>query len=92
MHGCRDCKFDCCDDCFIEHNKKLKTYNLHMAPEYFTANNWSFEYDIWSLGVILYRLITLRYPFDTKEKTLECFYNKDLVQDKDLQAVIGKIF
>ena len=44
-------------------------YNLniyYMAPEVLNGKDYSFESEIWSLGVILYRLCALDYPWDKK--------------------------
>lgn len=39
----------------------------YQSPEQVLGQHYGFEADIWSLGILLYRLCTLRYPFDPKE-------------------------
>ena len=38
---------------------------MYMAPEVISSVPYSFEADIWSLGIILYKLCTLKHPFET---------------------------
>lgn len=38
-----------------------------MAPETFEGNGYSFEADIWSLGVLLYEFLFARLPFGEQE-------------------------
>lgn len=45
---------------------------VFMAPEVF-RRNYSFESDLWSLGILLYQLTTSRFPFwDTEDKASVC--------------------
>ena len=39
-----------------------------MAPEIFDKNGYSFEVDIWALGIIMYNLLTGLFPFYDKDK------------------------
>ena len=36
---------------------------FYIAPEVFQESPYSFEADIWSLGIILYEMCCLEYPF-----------------------------
>ncbi|XP_043281505.1 serine/threonine-protein kinase Nek3-like isoform X3 [Venturia canescens] len=40
----------------------------YMAPEIFEGKIYDFSCDIWSAGIILYELLTNRYPFVTKNR------------------------
>ena len=58
----------------ITENKKRRytvcgTYN-YMAPEMFENNGkgYSFEVDIWSVGIIMYQLLTGKLPFNGENK------------------------
>ena len=35
-----------------------------ISPEIVQNQTYSFKIDIWSLGVLLYELVALKYPFD----------------------------
>ena len=51
----------------------FKTFTIigtphYMAPEVFEGNGYSFEVDLWSLGIVLYEYICFKLPFgDTGE-------------------------
>ena len=50
---------------------------LYMAPEVITNIGYSFNTDIWSLGCVLYEMITFKSPFRTDEKiNLMDLFNK----------------
>ena len=35
----------------------------YMAPEIINKSNYSFPVDVWALGVLIYKILTLDYPF-----------------------------
>jgi len=39
----------------------------YIAPELYRDERYSFKADIWSLGVILYEMCALDYPFHSKD-------------------------
>ena len=50
---------------------KMKTLSeagtpYYTSPEQFASKPYGFEADVWSLGILLYRLCALCYPFDPK--------------------------
>ena len=78
----------------------------YLAPEVCKGESYNNKADIWALGVIIYELITLRKPFDTREgvqstdgafQTLfDMITNKPLEQlppgtDSDLQVLIRAV-
>lgn len=42
---------------------------FYMSPEVHREQSYTFSSDIWSLGIILYRLCALKYPFDETSGT-----------------------
>ena len=48
----------------------------YMAPEIFEGNGYSFEVDIWAIGIIMYKLILGELPFYDKDN------NKDALKTK----------
>jgi len=46
------------------HTETIVTTLEYSAPEILNNQKYSFEVDIWSLGVTFYQLITLNYPFE----------------------------
>ena len=53
-------------DMDVDHNTSVTTLGTpyYMAPEVFKRDRYGDKADMWSLGVILYELVTLRRPFD----------------------------
>ena len=69
----------------INENEKKKDIvgtPIFVAPEIVNENNigYSFEVDIWAIGIIMYNLLTGDYPFKGDEKKL---YEKILKSDFD---------
>lgn len=48
----------------LHYAKTLVTEPQYSAPEIIEKNLYSYEADIWSLGVTFYQLITLNFPFE----------------------------
>ena len=46
-----------------EKRKSYKGTVLNMAPEIIKGKEYSFPADLWSLGIVLYRLCALNYPW-----------------------------
>ena len=54
----------------LKHTKtRIESSPKYQAPEILKKENYSFEADIWSLGVTFYELITLNYPFEGNDDT-----------------------
>jgi serine/threonine protein kinase len=50
---------------------------LYMSPEVITSDGYDFKSDVWSLGCVIYELITFKSPFRTDEKiSLFDLFNK----------------
>ena len=48
--------------------KEIKGVPIYMAPEIVKKEPYSFEIDIWSLGIIMYKLLTGENPFFHKDR------------------------
>ena len=56
---------------------------IYMAPEVRNKQNYSFSCDIWSLGIVLYELCTLNYPFNLSSDLFNFIhYNNLNINDK----------
>ena len=54
----------------LKHTKtRIESSPKYQAPEILEKKEYSFEADIWSLGVTFYELITLNYPFEGNNDT-----------------------
>ena len=60
--------------------KEIKGVPLYMAPEILKEEPYSFEIDIWSLGIIMYKLLTGKNPFfhEDKKKLFESIKNSEI--------------
>lgn len=47
--------------------KSLAGTKVYMSPQCIFGECYSFETDVWSLGIILYELLTLELPFDVSD-------------------------
>ena len=47
---------------------------FYIAPEVFNDKPYSFEADIWSLGVLLYEMCCLEYPFNPKDSDNDAMF------------------
>ena len=56
------------------------TFDEYLSPEILLKLPYSFKNDIWSLGILLFHLMTLRYPF-TKEQM------KDICDTKKIEPL-----
>ena len=69
---CKLGDFGCCK---VLNRTKQKAYTMgvgtpyYIAPEQWKERPYSFENDIWSLGIILYQLCALDYPFNPESQT-----------------------
>ncbi|KAG9481792.1 hypothetical protein GDO78_010816 [Eleutherodactylus coqui] len=64
-------------------NQPLKTpcFTLHYAaPELLNANGYDESCDLWSLGVILYTMLSGQVPFQCHEKTLMCTSAEEIMK------------
>ena len=70
----------------IQNATKLIDSTSVLAPELIENKPYSNKIDIWSLGIILYELMTLRKPFEIKSITLlfEKINNADYPKIKNL--------
>ena len=89
--------FGLCDT--IDENSKTNALGtpLTMAPEVFESGNPSLKSDLWSLGIIIYKLFFMEYPFNGKTKiklNQDIHSNCDkikVIKDQDLNNLIRQL-
>lgn len=59
---------------------------FYMAPEVVNKINYNEKIDIWSLGIILYYMLTGVRPYDG-EKTIDIF--KSIINNNFLKSIIS---
>ena len=50
--------------------------SYYLAPEFFSADGYGFEVDIWAAGVLLFFMLTNDYPFKFKDKTHKSIHDE----------------
>lgn len=101
---CNDKIYKICDFGLSIKIKENETVNRfigsanYISPEIILRKNYSFDVDVWSLGVILYFLITGLKPFEgtdfesTFENITEIKYDKKNISSLELFDLLNKIF
>lgn len=64
-----------------EHTYGTKNY---IAPESFDLNMYSKKTDLWSLGILLYKYITNKFPYVIQPDRMQHFYVKNYFKKLDL--------
>ena len=74
-------------------NNKEKDYSLflYISPEIINEQEYDQKSDVWSLGCILYELITKKKPFYLTENILKINYNKSLIMNNDFEYLLSKL-
>ena len=72
---------------------KEKEYSLllYNSPEIINGQNYNEKSDLWSLGCILYEIITKKKPFYLIENILKINYNKNLIMNSDFEYLLSKL-
>lgn len=64
---------------------------LYMSPELIEDSGYDFKADVWSLGCVIYELMTLRSPFQTEEKvTFKDIFKK--INTADYEKISDKLY
>ena len=80
----------------FEKNDLITTFcgsPLYMAPEIITSHEYNSLSDIWSLGVVLYELLSKKHPYncDTKKELWGKFKDKTLVIEyESIQSIVKR--
>ena len=82
-----------------EKRKSIKGTPLYMAPELLKEKEYSYEVDIWALGIIIYKILIGKTPFETqsfpellqKVRRMEYTFPKNKKIDNDAKDLINKI-
>lgn len=82
-----------------EKRKSIKGTPLYMAPELLSEKEYSYEIDIWSLGIIIYTILIGKTPFETqnfcelldKVKRMDYTFPKNKKISDDAKDLISKI-
>ena len=61
---------------------------LYMAPELFIRNHYENTSDLWSLGVILFMMITGNHLFSSKNMTGKCMVRIDYMASGATQSLV----
>ena len=70
---------------------------VYMAPEILKGEEYDFKCDLWSIGIIIYRLIFGKSPYPGKTeiiliKNIDTFENKRIkIENKELEDLIKKL-
>ena len=81
-----------------EKRKSIKGTPLYMAPELLEEKEYSYEIDIWSLGIIIYAILIGKTPFETnhfselleKVKRMDYSFPKNKNIDNDAKDLVNK--
>ena len=65
---------------------------LYAAPEFFFFDTVGQDFDTWSLGVILYEIMTLCKPFKNEKRIRKIKYDHKLIGDKQIRNIVEHIF
>lgn len=63
--------------------------NVYMSPRMVIGQGHDYRSDLWSLGIFLYELLTLKTPFNRKNETDLGIFHNILNHEKDLKKVDG---
>ncbi len=77
----------------IDFNKKTDDYStfLYHSPEVIDGQDFNKRSDIWSVGCILYELITKKKPFYLIENIQRIKYERSIIHDNDFEYFLSKL-
>ena len=82
--------------CLVENDEGIVSQAgtpAYMAPEVAAGDEYSFAADVWSLGVILYALVSSKLPYkgSSKQQVLELILSKELLFEEADSELWSKV-
>jgi serine/threonine protein kinase len=71
----------------FERNNSSAGSTPYVSPELLGQNPYSFLTDIWSLGVVIYEMMTLEYPFDGSNS--QRIFHQIIDEEEDFSEITG---
>ncbi|CAK65189.1 unnamed protein product (macronuclear) [Paramecium tetraurelia] len=75
---------------YIQHTEGIFNGNDHFGPEQFNLQPQTEALDIWSLGVVLYQMLTGKFPFEPKPEQLKGKKKQDVLQHNIVNGIFSQ--
>ncbi|CAD8212038.1 unnamed protein product [Paramecium octaurelia] len=72
---------------YIQHTEGIFNGNDHFGPEQFNLQTQTEALDIWSFGVVLYQMLTGKFPFEPRPEQLKGKKKQDVLQHNIVNGV-----